>query len=75
MILINHGLFFNEKDSLQLNRFQLSKMNKLLPNSAICFKEFCFRTLIFNGFSHWRTYFQKLGTENNLYSFKLTLQQ
>ena len=36
MILINYGSFFEEKDSLQLNRFQFSKMNKLLPNSAIC---------------------------------------
>ena len=35
VILINHGSFFQEKDSLQLNRFQFSKMNKLLPNSAI----------------------------------------
>ena len=36
VILINHGSFFQEKDSLQLNRFQFSKMNKLLENSAIC---------------------------------------
>ena len=36
VILINHGSFYQEKDSLQLNRFQFSKMNKLLPNSAIC---------------------------------------
>ena len=36
VILINHGSFFQEKDSLQLNRFQFSKINKLLPNSAIC---------------------------------------
>ena len=36
MILINHGSFFQEKDSLQLNHFTFSKMNKLLPNSAIC---------------------------------------
>ena len=35
VILINHGSFFQEKDSPQLNRFQFSKMNKLLPNSAI----------------------------------------
>ena len=34
-ILINHGPFFQKKDSLQLNRFQFSKMNNLLPNSAI----------------------------------------
>ena len=36
VILINHRSFFQEKDSLQLNRFQFSKINKLLPNSAIC---------------------------------------
>ena len=36
VILINHGLFFQEKDYLQLNRFQISKMNKLLPNLAVC---------------------------------------
>ena len=36
VILINHGSFFQVKDSLQLNRFQFSKMNKLSPNSAIC---------------------------------------
>ena len=36
VILINNGPFFQEKDSLQLNRFQFSKMNELLPNSAIC---------------------------------------
>ena len=35
-ILLNHGSFFQEKYSLQLNRLQFSKMNKLLPNSAIC---------------------------------------
>ena len=35
VILMNHGLFFQGKDSLQLNRFQFSEMNKLLPNSAI----------------------------------------
>ena len=34
-ILINHGLFFQEKESLQLYRIQFSKMNNLLPNSAI----------------------------------------
>ena len=27
VILINHGSFFQEKDSLQLNRFHFSKMN------------------------------------------------
>ena len=46
-ILINRGLFFQEKDSLQLNPFQFPKMKKLLPNSVICFGK-----LIFNGFSH-----------------------
>ena len=35
VILINHVLFFYEKDSQQLNRLQYSKMNKLLPNSGI----------------------------------------
>ena len=52
VILINHGSFFQEKDSLQLKRFQFCKMNKLLPNSAIYLSEFCFGKLIFNGFSH-----------------------
>ena len=36
VVLINHLSFVLKKDSLQLNRFQVSKMNKLLPNSAIC---------------------------------------
>ena len=36
VILINHGLIIQEKDSIQLNRFQCSKINKLLPNSVIC---------------------------------------
>ena len=35
-ILINYKLLFKEKDSLQLNHSQFSKMNKLLSNSAIC---------------------------------------
>ena len=35
-ILINYKSIFQEKDSLQLNNFQFSKMNKLLSNSAIC---------------------------------------
>ena len=30
-----YGSFFQEKDSLQLNRFQFSKINNLLPNSSI----------------------------------------
>ena len=29
-ILINHGSFFQEKDSLQLDRFQFLKMNSLM---------------------------------------------
>ena len=36
VVLINHGSFFQEKDSLQHNRFQFSEMNNLLPNLAIC---------------------------------------
>ena len=36
VILINHGSFFQEKYSLQLNHFQFSEMNKLIPNLAIC---------------------------------------
>ena len=35
-ILINYKSLFQEKDSLQLNYFQFSKMNKLLSYSAIC---------------------------------------
>ena len=35
-ILINYKSLFQEKDSLPLNHFQFSKMNKLLLNSAIC---------------------------------------
>ena len=35
VILINHGSFFQEKDSLQLNHLQLSEMKKSLANSAI----------------------------------------
>ena len=54
MILINRP-FFQEKDSIQLNRFQCSRMNKLLPNSAICLEEFCFGKLIFN---HYYIIFQ-----------------
>ena len=40
LISINHGSIFQGKYSLQLDRFQFSKMNKLLPNSAICYKNF-----------------------------------
>ena len=35
-ILINYKSLFQEKDSLQLNHFQFSKINKLLSNLAIC---------------------------------------
>ena len=35
-ISINYKSLFQEKDSLKLNHFQFSKMNKLLSNSAIC---------------------------------------
>ena len=37
VILMSHGSFLHETDSLQLDRFQFSKINKLLPHSAICF--------------------------------------
>ena len=36
VVLINYESLFQEKDSLQLNHFQFSKMNELLSNSAIC---------------------------------------
>ena len=36
VILINHGSFFQEKDSLHLDHFHFSKKKKLLPNSVIC---------------------------------------
>ena len=36
VILINHGSFIQKKYSLQLDRFQFSKVNALLPNSATC---------------------------------------
>ena len=42
-ILINYGSFFQKKDSLQLKRFQFSRMNKLLPNSAILFWKIDFK--------------------------------
>ena len=32
-ILINHGLFFQVKDSLQLNRTQFLKINSLMANN------------------------------------------
>ena len=35
-ILMNYKSLFQEKDSLQLNHFQFSEMNKLLSNSSIC---------------------------------------
>ena len=34
-ILINHGSFFQGKESLQRYRFHFLKMNQLLSNSAI----------------------------------------
>ena len=46
-ILINHGSFFQGKDSLQLDSFQFLKMNQLLLNSAICLQKFCFEKLFF----------------------------
>ena len=33
---LNHGSFYHGKDSLQLHRFKVSKMNQLLASSAIC---------------------------------------
>ena len=35
-ILINHGSFFQGKETLQLYRLKFLKMNQLLSNSAIC---------------------------------------
>ena len=35
-ILINYESLFQEKDSLQLDRFQFLRMNQLLSNLAIC---------------------------------------
>ena len=35
VILINNRSIFQEKDYLQLNYLQFSKINKLLPNPAI----------------------------------------
>ena len=37
---------------MQSIRFRISKMNKVLPNSAFFLQEFCFGKFIFNGFSH-----------------------
>ena len=48
---MNYGSFFQEKDSLQLDRIQFFKMNQLLTNSAICLQKFCFKILFFNSFS------------------------
>ena len=64
MIQINQESFFKEKDLIQPSRFHISKMNKFLPNSAIFLQEFCFGKFIFNGFSHYRIYynFQKMET-------------
>ena len=47
---MNHGSFFQEKDFLQLNRFQFSRMNKLLPNSAICFGKYILMILAIKEF-------------------------
>ena len=33
MILINHELFFQRKDSLQLHRFQFLKINSLMAET------------------------------------------
>ena len=37
-ILINHGSFFLEKDSLQHDCFLFFKLNQLLSNTAICYR-------------------------------------
>ena len=34
VILINHGLLFHEKDSLQLNRFQFLELNSLMAETT-----------------------------------------
>ena len=52
VIQINQESFFQEKDLIQPSHFHISKMNKLLPNSAIFLQEFCFGKFIFNGFKH-----------------------
>ena len=36
---MNHGSSFQEKDSLQHNRFQFSKMYEFVTNSAICLQK------------------------------------
>ena len=52
VIQINQESFFQENDLIQPGRFHISKLKKLLPNSAICLQEFCFGNFISNGFSH-----------------------
>ena len=57
MILINHGSFFQGKDSLQLDSLQVLKMNQLLSNSAFSYKN-CFlivsviKEFIFENWKH-----------------------
>ena len=51
-ILINYKSLFQEKDSLQLNHFQFSKMNNLLSNSAISLYKLLFGNCFFNVLSH-----------------------
>ena len=68
-ILINSESLFQGKDSLQLNHFQLLKMNQLLSNPAICFwfqplKNLFSKILLFQFFFR----------ENDLFSFKIALQ-
>ena len=42
---MDHGSFFQGKDSLHYNDFQFSEMNKLLANSAIFLLKCCFGKL------------------------------
>ena len=51
-ILMNHGSFFQQKDSLQLDGFQFLKIYQLLLNSANYVYKFCFKKLFFNAFSY-----------------------
>ena len=64
MILIIHESFFQEKDSLLLNRFQFSKMNKLLSNSAICFFRILFWKIDFEWFQSLKNLFPKIRNGN-----------
>ena len=50
VILINHGSFFQGKDSLQLGRLQFKKINLLL-NTTIPLQK-CSGKWFFNSFSH-----------------------